>query len=70
VNPDGSADVQLTAGNIHAMHPTWSPDGEWIAFRLYSEVQVVYSVVYIAADGSSPAPIPMASPADSPAWRP
>lgn len=62
VNADGSGAVQLTTGDGSAS--AWSPDGAWIAFAKED------GIFYIAADGSSGEPIPMASPGHSPAWRP
>ncbi len=49
---DGSGAVQLTSLGAQANGPSWSPDGEWIAF--YSSVEGQWEIYVISANGGRP----------------
>ncbi len=56
VGSDGSTEpVQLTEGDFESMSPTWSPDGEWIAFVSAREddwdTKLVSDLFVVAAGG-------------------
>jgi Tol biopolymer transport system component len=61
MNADGSGLVLLTMASGYA-HPTWSPDGQMIAFASANAIE------WVSADGSQRGRI--IADGTSPAWRP
>ena len=76
VGADGSTEpVQLTEGDYESMSPTWSPDGEWIAFVSAREddwdTKLVSDLFVVAAGGGDPVKITGSDGQCAfPAWSP
>ena len=76
VGSDGSTEpVQLTEGDYESMSPTWSPDGEWIAFVSAREddwdTKLVSDLFVVAAGGGDPVKITGSDGQCAfPAWSP
>ena len=76
VGSDGSTEpVQLTEGDFESMSPTWSPDGEWIAFVSAREddwdTKLVSDLFVVAAGGGDPVKVTGSDGQCAfPAWSP
>jgi len=76
VGADGSTDpVQLTQGDFENMSPTWSPDGEWVAFSSARDddwdTKIVADVYVVASGGGEPVKITRSDGQCAfPAWSP
>lgn len=69
VSTSGGSPRQLTQSPKNDRHPTWSPDGKWIAFE--SNRGGEYQIYVLPADGGEAAPITsVATGATSPVWSP
>ena len=66
---DGGEPRQLTTSPKHDRHPTWSPDGKWLAFE--SNRGGDFQVYVIAADGGEARQLTsIATEAAQPVWSP
>jgi dipeptidyl aminopeptidase/acylaminoacyl peptidase len=69
VPADGGEPRQLTASPKHDRHPTWSPDGKWLAFE--SNRGGDFQVYVIPADGGEARKLTtIATEATQPVWSP
>ncbi|MBN9690032.1 MAG: S9 family peptidase [Verrucomicrobia bacterium] len=69
VPAEGGTPRQLTRGPRHDRHPTWSPDGRWIAFE--SNRSGAFQVYVIPADGGEARALTsLSTEATQPVWSP
>lgn len=60
--------TRLTIELSSERHPSWSPDGRWIAFE--SDRSGTWGIYRMRSDMSSPERVPLAAGARHPAWSP
>lgn len=78
IRPDGTDLVRLTAyasgktGGRGQSHPTWSPDGAYLAYteRVTSGTKTAYNVLRIPAAGGGPVGLTSDGVSSRPRWRP
>ena len=70
MNPDGTAQVNLTNSAPAESNPAWSPDGKQIAFDRAVSSPFFHEVVVMNADGTGVTPVPNTTGGDDPAWSP
>jgi TolB protein len=71
VNADGSHLTRLTNTAESEEFPTWSPDGQWIAFQTVSQEGRQSNIFKMRADGSDLTPLTTGPTYDDiPAWSP
>ena len=72
MNADGSGQTRLTNNNAYDFNPSWSPDGEKIAFDSSSDFSIENLEIYVMnADGSGQTRLTdNTSPDEHPSWSP
>ncbi len=70
MNPDGTAQVNLTNTAVAENNPAWSPDGTKIAFDRVIGPGFNRQVFVMNADGTGATPVPNTSGGDDPSWSP
>jgi Tol biopolymer transport system component len=72
MNSDGSGQTRLTDNDVHDGNPSWSPDGEKIAFDNSGDNSIVTSEIYVMnSDGSGQTRLTDNDAADEdPSWSP
>lgn len=69
IDPAGKSSRALTEGAGRNEHPSWSPDGRFIAFASNREAR--RRIYIMGADGSSPHPVgDVTGESSMPAWGP
>lgn len=53
VNSDGTGIVQLTPDSVGGRHPSWSPNGRYVAFNSARNDDSLFDIYTIGADGSN-----------------
>ena len=70
MNPDGTAQVNLTNTAVAENNPAWSPDGAKLAFDRIVGPAFNRQVFVMNADGTGVTPIPNTTGGEDPAWSP
>ena len=68
MNADGSDVLRLSTGTKAERHPTWSPDGRFIAFRTLTTNSVI-AIVDVATHAQVGMLSQVRGELDDPAWQ-